>query len=126
MASPNRDDLADLLAIRIGRAIADVLHEVLADLQPTPVSTADVAPTTARGAIPLWPDAGRRLGLQRTATYAAARRGDIPTLRLGRKVLVSEAALERLLAGEQVRKSESGSHSPTSLPPTPGGRWRAS
>lgn len=46
----------------------------------------------------LWPDAGRRLGLGRAGTYAAAGRGEIPILRIGRKLLVPKAALERMLA----------------------------
>ena len=39
------------------------------------------------------------LGLGRSSAYAAAARGEIPTLRIGRKLLVSRKALERLLAG---------------------------
>jgi excisionase family DNA binding protein len=38
------------------------------------------------------PEAGRFLGLERSAAYAAARRGDLPTIRLGRKRLVVPAA----------------------------------
>lgn len=38
--------------------------------------------------IPLWPDAGQAIGLAKNATYAAARRGEIPTVRLGVKLLV--------------------------------------
>lgn len=37
------------------------------------------------------------LGIGRTAAYEAARRGDIPTLRLGRRLLVPTAGLRRLL-----------------------------
>lgn len=46
----------------------------------------------------LWPDAGRRLGIGRAATYEAARRKEIPTIRIGRRILVPKAALERMLA----------------------------
>lgn len=38
------------------------------------------------------------LGIGRTAAYAAAVRGDIPTLQVGRRRLVPIAALEALLA----------------------------
>lgn len=38
-------------------------------------------------------EAGRVLGLGRGAAYAAARRGDIPTIRLGKRIVVSTAAL---------------------------------
>ena len=43
--------------------------------------------------------AGKRLGLGRKAAYEAARRGDIPTIRIGRRILVPLIALERLLDG---------------------------
>ena len=54
-----------------------------------------------RATLDLWPAAARLLGISRTTVYAAARRGDIPTLRIGRRILVPRAALERLLAGQQ-------------------------
>jgi excisionase family DNA binding protein len=43
------------------------------------------------------PEAGRLLGLGRNAAYDAARRGDIPTLRIGRLVLVPKNLLHRML-----------------------------
>jgi excisionase family DNA binding protein len=45
-------------------------------------------------------EAGRILGLGRGASYAAAKRGEIPTIRLGRRLVVPTDALERMLAGE--------------------------
>jgi excisionase family DNA binding protein len=54
--------------------------------------------TVERATMPLWPDAGRRLGIGRAATYQAAKRKEIPTIRIGRKILVPVAALERMLA----------------------------
>jgi excisionase family DNA binding protein len=56
-------------------------------------------PVQQRQTLNLWPDTGRLLGLGRNATYAAAERGDIPVLRIGGRLLVPKAALERLLAG---------------------------
>jgi excisionase family DNA binding protein len=44
------------------------------------------------------PEAGRMLGLARDAAYAAARNGQIPTLRLGKLLRVPIAALERMVA----------------------------
>lgn len=44
--------------------------------------------------------AGRMLGLGRAAAYAAVKRGEIPSLRLGRKVVVPRQALDRLLSGQ--------------------------
>jgi excisionase family DNA binding protein len=46
------------------------------------------------------PEAGRRAGLGRNASYAAAKRGEIPTMRFGRKLRVPRLAFERRLAGE--------------------------
>ena len=45
------------------------------------------------------PEAGRRyFGLSRNGSYAAADRGDIPTIRIGRLRRVPVVALERRLA----------------------------
>lgn len=44
------------------------------------------------------PEAGRRLGLGKNASYEAARRGELPVLRFGRKLRVPSIALERLLS----------------------------
>ena len=44
------------------------------------------------------PEAGRRLGLGKNASYEAARRGELPVLRFGRKLRVPRVAFERLLA----------------------------
>lgn len=38
------------------------------------------------------------LGVGRHTAYEGARRGDIPTIRIGRRLLVPKVALERLLA----------------------------
>ena len=46
----------------------------------------------------LWPQVGNILGLGRAATYDAARRGDIPTIHFGRRIVVPTAALRRMLA----------------------------
>ncbi len=42
-------------------------------------------------------EAGRFLGLGKASAYEAVRRGDIPTIRIGRRLLVPTAALRRLL-----------------------------
>ncbi len=47
--------------------------------------------------MPVWPDAGQALGLSRNSTYEAIARGDIPSIRIGKRILVPLAALERLL-----------------------------
>src|SRR5262249_13001858 len=53
------------------------------------------------------PEAGRRyFGLGRNASYAAAKRGDIPTVRVGRLLRAPIVALER--RHEQAGKKERG------------------
>jgi excisionase family DNA binding protein len=49
--------------------------------------------------VPVWPDAGKTLGLGRNATYDAVARGEIPVLRFGRRILVPKKALARLVDG---------------------------
>lgn len=47
--------------------------------------------------MPLWPDAGRALGLGRNATYEAVARGEIPVIRFGRRIVVPKAKLLQLV-----------------------------
>jgi excisionase family DNA binding protein len=42
-------------------------------------------------------EAARMLGISRGAAYTHARDGSIPTIRLGKRLLVPKAALEKLL-----------------------------
>ncbi|MCZ7525754.1 MAG: helix-turn-helix domain-containing protein [Acidimicrobiia bacterium] len=58
------------------------------------------APIPEPSVAPVLPveEAGRYLGLGRSAAYAAVARGEIPALRIGRRVVVPTAALRRLLA----------------------------
>ena len=44
-------------------------------------------------------EAGRRLGVGRCSAYALAKSGQMPTLRLGRRIVVPVVAFERWLAG---------------------------
>jgi excisionase family DNA binding protein len=44
-------------------------------------------------------EAGRLLGLGRNASYDAAKAKQIPTIRIGRRLLVPKAALDRMLRG---------------------------
>jgi excisionase family DNA binding protein len=43
------------------------------------------------------PEAGAQLGLGRNASYDAAKRGDIPTIKLGKLLRVPKLAFERML-----------------------------
>ncbi len=45
------------------------------------------------------PEAGRLLGLGRAASYEAARRGDLPFIKIGSRFLTTRAAVEKILAG---------------------------
>lgn len=49
--------------------------------------------------MPVWPDAARALGIGRNAVYEAVARGDIPSIRVGKRILVPRAALAKLLEG---------------------------
>ena len=42
-------------------------------------------------------EAAKILGIGRSSAYQAARAGDIPTIRVGRRLLVPKVALERML-----------------------------
>jgi excisionase family DNA binding protein len=56
--------------------------------QPTPATT-----TVA--------EAAKRLGIGRNQAYGAAHRGEIPVIKIGTRLLVPTAALDRLLNGER-------------------------
>jgi len=56
--------------------------------------------TMARATVSV-PEAGRIIGLSRTGSYAAARRGDLPTVRVGRKLVVPVYRLLAMLDGER-------------------------
>ena len=43
-------------------------------------------------------EAARALGIGRNSAFAAAHRGEIPTIRIGRRLLVPKLAFEKMLA----------------------------
>ncbi|KAB2920018.1 MAG: helix-turn-helix domain-containing protein [Hyphomicrobiaceae bacterium] len=43
------------------------------------------------------PEAAKRLGIGRNQAYEAARQGEIPSIRVGKRILVPVVAFERLL-----------------------------
>jgi excisionase family DNA binding protein len=55
--------------------------------------------------VDVWPTAARAMGISRSAAYEAVRRGDLPTIRVGRRILVPTAALRRLLELDPVEQS---------------------
>ena len=44
-------------------------------------------------------EASKALGVSRNKAYEAAKRGEIPTIKIGKRILVPRAALERMLQG---------------------------
>ena len=58
-------------------------------------------------------EAAAILGLGRSAAYEAVRRGDIPTIKIGRRHLVPKLALERLLKeGIRASRGDQGEEPP--------------
>lgn len=45
------------------------------------------------------PEAARRLGIGRNLAYEAVQRGEIPSIKVGGRILVPLAALEKMLVG---------------------------
>jgi len=61
------------------------------------VATSEGEKRTARPTMSV-PEAGREyLGLGRDASYQAARRGEIPAIRIGHRWIVPRIAMERML-----------------------------
>jgi excisionase family DNA binding protein len=56
-----------------------------------------MAESDQRSLVMTVPEAGAKLGLSRNASYEAAARGEIPTIKLGKLLKVPRVALERLL-----------------------------
>jgi hypothetical protein len=61
---------------------------------------ARVEKTISCETVPLWPDAGKMIGIGRASTYKAAQRGDIPTIRIGGALRVPKRKLLRMLGVE--------------------------
>ncbi|RWD33363.1 MAG: DNA-binding protein [Mesorhizobium sp.] len=45
-------------------------------------------------------EAAHRLGIGRNQAYEAAKRGEIPSIKIGKRLLVPKAAFDKLLNGE--------------------------
>ena len=54
-------------------------------------------------------EAGKRLGLRRGLMYEAIRTGQIPSVRIGRRILIPCIALDRLLEGNETNSTRSNS-----------------
>ena len=55
------------------------------------------------------PEAAEILGIGRSSAYEAARRGEIPTIRIGKLLLVPAAQLDRMLNGASADEPSSKS-----------------
>lgn len=51
-------------------------------------------------------EAARALGVGRSSAYEAARRGELPTIRIGHRVLVPRAALAQLLGEAPIDRAK--------------------
>lgn len=61
--------------------------------------TEDTPRPIERLARPIWPDTGEALGLCRNSVYQAAKKGDIPTIKVGGRSLVPEWFFRKLKNG---------------------------
>ena len=46
------------------------------------------------------PEAGAILGISRNSAYEAAARGEIPVIKIGKRLLVPKLAFDRMVSGE--------------------------
>ena len=53
-------------------------------------------------------EAAKALGLSRNSCYAACERGELPCLRIGKRILIPRAKLERLLTGTTEGRDQRG------------------
>lgn len=51
------------------------------------------------------PEVAKMLGVSRAAVYNAVARGTIPSIRIGKRVVVPRAAVEKLIGPEEQRAS---------------------
>ena len=63
----------------------------------TEVSSVRVPTADERPTLGVWPETGQILGLSKASAYAAVQAGEIPVIRVGRRLLVPTAALRRML-----------------------------
>lgn len=64
--------------------------------EPSPAEAASIAPMQVPPALTV-PQAGHLLGLSRSAAYRAAEKGEIPTIRFGRRLFVPTIELMEML-----------------------------
>jgi excisionase family DNA binding protein len=96
----SHSELAEMLRriAALEAAVGNIRHDHPPPVESEPPPSPSHASPMERDRIVLdVPEAGRLLGLSRNAAYEAAKRGQIPTIRIGSRILVPRAALARLL-----------------------------
>jgi excisionase family DNA binding protein len=63
----------------------------------TEIASVGVPTAEERPTLNVWPETGRLLGLSKAATYAAVQSGELPAIRVGRRLLIPTAKLRRML-----------------------------
>lgn len=69
---------------------------MLGPMIPTTIASVVVPAVSDRPTLTV-PEAGRIFGLSRPSAYAAAARGEIPTIKMGRRLLVPTGKLRSML-----------------------------
>lgn len=101
-APPHEDGMAVVVCPALWRDYPAEFAEALAPPAPIPpsggtASSGALAPMEQRLTVTV-EEAATLLGISRAFAYEAVARGEIPSIRIGRRVLVPRAALERLVA----------------------------
>jgi excisionase family DNA binding protein len=96
----------------VGRAPRGLLEALRVAAGALPVSArkstlgVGVAVPTEQRLVYTVEEAAQLLGISRSFAYEAAQRGEIPSMRIGRRILVPKAALERFLASAAEAQSD--------------------
>ena len=53
-------------------------------------------------------EVARLLGIARNSAYRAVKRGDVPTIRIGKRLLVPRVAFDRMLSGAEPARKAAG------------------
>ena len=80
--------------------IAPSVSDDLENTSPVNRERADVVPNPTEQPTMTVEEAARHLGIGRSSAYAAARAGELPTIRVGARLLVPTAVLCRMLGLE--------------------------
>lgn len=61
-------------------------------------------------------EAAKKLGVSRGSAYAAAKKGELPTIKAGHRILVPIAAFNKMMDGQAASTEEKGPATPKRLP----------